>query len=328
MPMYLGLEEAAKRTGKRVHLIQAGKTPNEEVKKNFVAGARLYCPSVNAIFVPGDDPIMERDVWLASDVFVSLSDNIQETFGLTPVEGMAAGLPVVISDWDGYRDTVRHGVDGIAVPTLGTPPGMGDEFAFRWYMRVDSYDDYIGNTSQFTAVDVTATADAFTALIGDPGLRRRMGESGRARALQTYDWRVIIGAYHDLWRELAERRAKAPETVPRPQGKPFYPLRPDPFNVFASYPTKLLSADSVVTRAAGADEARLKQVCAVRMNVYAMKFMAPIAKTLELLQRLGAEGPLTVAAIVGKSTTTRERIMLHRTLCWLAKMGLVAIRTP
>jgi hypothetical protein len=105
-------------------------------------------------------------------------------------------------------------------------------------------------------------------------------------------------------------------------------LRPDPFNVFASYPTKLLSADSVVTRAAGADEARLKQVCAVRMNVYAMKFMAPIAKTLELLQRLGAEGPLTVAAIVGKSTTTRERIMLHRTLCWLAKMGLVAIRTP
>ena len=41
---------------------------------------------------------------------MSLADNIQETFGLTPVEAMAAGLPCVMSDWDGYRDTVRDGV--------------------------------------------------------------------------------------------------------------------------------------------------------------------------------------------------------------------------
>ena len=38
------------------------------------------------------------------DIFVSLSDNIQETFGLTPLEGMASGLPVVATDWNGYRD--------------------------------------------------------------------------------------------------------------------------------------------------------------------------------------------------------------------------------
>ena len=28
---------------------------------------------------------------------------------------MAAGLPVVVSDWDGYRDTVRDGVDGFRI---------------------------------------------------------------------------------------------------------------------------------------------------------------------------------------------------------------------
>ena len=45
-----------------------------------------------------------------ADVFVSPSDNIQETFGLSVIEAMASGLPVIVSDWDGYRDTVVDGV--------------------------------------------------------------------------------------------------------------------------------------------------------------------------------------------------------------------------
>ena len=47
------------------------------------------------------------ELWAAADVFLSLVDNIQETFGITPLEAMAAGLPVVASDWDGYRYTMR-----------------------------------------------------------------------------------------------------------------------------------------------------------------------------------------------------------------------------
>ena len=31
---------------------------------------------------------------------------------------MAAGVPVVVSDWDGYRYTVNDGVEGFRVPTL------------------------------------------------------------------------------------------------------------------------------------------------------------------------------------------------------------------
>ena len=49
--------------------------------------------------------------------FISLSDNIQETFGLTIIEGMAAGKPVIATDWDGYRQTVRHGDTGFLIPT-------------------------------------------------------------------------------------------------------------------------------------------------------------------------------------------------------------------
>ncbi len=42
----------------------------------------------------------------AADCFVAVSDNPQETFGLSVVEAMAAGLPVIASDLDGYKDTV------------------------------------------------------------------------------------------------------------------------------------------------------------------------------------------------------------------------------
>ena len=31
---------------------------------------------------------------------------------------MAAGIPVVVSDWDGYRYTVTDGVEGFLIPTL------------------------------------------------------------------------------------------------------------------------------------------------------------------------------------------------------------------
>ena len=64
-------------------------------------------------FVDGRDPHMRHSVWHAADLFVSPSDSIQETFGLAVLEAMACGLPVVASDWDGYRDIVDDGQTGL-----------------------------------------------------------------------------------------------------------------------------------------------------------------------------------------------------------------------
>ena len=70
-------------------------------------------------------PACLPSLYAASDVFVSPADSPSESFGLTIVEAMACGRPVVASDWDGYKDTVRHGEDGFRIPTYAPPPGDG-----------------------------------------------------------------------------------------------------------------------------------------------------------------------------------------------------------
>jgi glycosyltransferase involved in cell wall biosynthesis len=79
----------------------------------------------------------------AADLFISLADNIQETFGLTPVEAMAAELPVLVTDWDGYRETVRDGMDGFRIPTWMPPPTFGQDLAVGYALGLLSYDQYV-----------------------------------------------------------------------------------------------------------------------------------------------------------------------------------------
>ncbi|WP_230534085.1 glycosyltransferase family 4 protein [Microvirga roseola] len=115
-PMYLALERLAARHS--LVLIECGWTANDQIAQAFAEARATLCPSVRAITLDGRLPEARAKAWGAADIFCSLSDNIQETFGLTPIEAMASGLPVVVSDWDGYRDTVRDGVDGFSIPTL------------------------------------------------------------------------------------------------------------------------------------------------------------------------------------------------------------------
>ena len=156
-----------------------------------------------------------RTAWASADVFCSLSDNIQETFGITPIEAMAAGLPVVVSDWNGYRETVRDGIDGFRIPTLMSPAGLGDDLAASYALGIDIYDRYCGYACMMVAVDVEAVASAFWRIVASEDLRRRMGEAGRRRVRDTYDWAAIIPRYEELWAELAERRKAAPAVQER-----------------------------------------------------------------------------------------------------------------
>lgn len=322
LPMYLGLQAAAESAAARVHLILAGWFANDAIRDEFISAAQAYCPAVKVAIVDGRDATIRAGIWFAADIFTSLSDNVQETFGLAPIEAMAAALPLVVSDWDGYRDTVRHGVDGFCAPTHMPPPGLGGDLAWRHYTGIDSYDRYIGHVSQTTSVDIAACKEAYIALIGQPELRRRMGEAGRRRAREVFDWRVVIAAYQALWQDLAERRRGGREYAPLSPGAPAHPLREDPYAVFADYPTAAFDVADEVELVAGAEAGQLTRLRGQGMNTFAAAVLGDAADCEALLDRLETLRRCTVEQLLAGFPPDKRRV-LHRTVGWLAKVGLV-----
>lgn len=345
LPMYLGLQQAAQglagRLGKgvRLHLVESGWHANDWIRDGFAEAQKALMPDVRCHLVDGREPEARRGIWHAADLFCSLSDNIQETYGLTPVEAMAAGLPVVASDWDGYRDTLVHGETALLVPTVLPAAEAGIPFAERHEDGRDSYDHYCAQTSLVTAVDVPATSEALTALLADRQRRAAMGAAGRARALALYDWRVVIGRYQELWAELAAiRRSPAAGTaaiadpisagtaVPDPaaDGLPPHPLRANPFHLFGHYATRSLGPDSRL-RLVETPPATAERVAGLRMNRLDNRAAHPSPLTLRLLARLQAAGEAGIAhAALLAEFPPGERRAVAMGVGWLLKTGLIA----
>ena len=131
------------------------------------------------LLLDGENLALGERAWAAADIFVSMADNHQETFGLTPVEAMACGLPVIASDWNGYRDTVRHGETGWLVPSHQPAQGMSRELA-RYALGGHDYDSFVGRLMQEVVIDPAALVVALERLIGDPAAAAPAGGSGPA----------------------------------------------------------------------------------------------------------------------------------------------------
>jgi glycosyltransferase involved in cell wall biosynthesis len=325
LPMYQALQAACVATGKKVALVQVGWFANDAIKRAFVQGARALCPAVKNLFLDGRKPEVRAAAWKGADVFCSLSDNVQETFGLTPVEAMAAGLPVVASDWDGYRGTVEHGVTGFLVPTTMPKAGAGAELMQRYFMGQDTYDQYIGHVSQCIAVDAVATARAFENLIKSPELCRKMGEQGQQRARREFDWRAIIHSYQQLWAELGERRRHA-ATSGRGQLPDGIPLRRDPFDVFSHYPTVILQSSTQVAVSGSDPRQAWRRLAGLKLQSFSRHTFAADGKVDEMLGALlnaGAKGLAMSELLAGAPRD--ELAILERTVGWLLKMGVIRL---
>lgn len=329
VPMYLAMERAAQVTNAKVHLIQAGWFEDQQQELAFKNAANLLCPTVNSIFIDGRQPQVREHIWSgirsAADVFVSLADNIQETFGLTPIEAMASGLPVVVADWDGYKDTVRHEVDGFRIPTVMPPPGSGLDFAATYNDDSLNYSTYIGHISLMTAVDIDACTQALVALFTQPELRQRLGENGRQRAHDVYDWSRVIAAYETLWQELAEIRAKAITIAPLTPGKPAYPLCDDPFRILAHYPTQSLNQDMVLGLGSMAAPEKLQVLRTTWMTNFGADKRSPTPMIDAMLAAIAQEGSLTVGEILRRfaGSELAPVVYLSRTLVYLLKFDVL-----
>ncbi len=89
----------------------------------------------------------------------------EESFSLVIAEAMAVGLPVVATDVGGVAESVVDGITGFVVP----------------------------------AGDGMRLVDAIVRILGDPPLGRRLGDAGRARALECFSPATQVGKIEALF---------------------------------------------------------------------------------------------------------------------------------
>ncbi|AGW15157.1 glycosyltransferase family 4 protein [Megalodesulfovibrio gigas] len=182
------------------------------------------------------DAARKQACFLAADCFISPADSIQETFGLTLLEAGLAGLPVIASDFDGYRDLIVPEETGILVPSIGFPPSP-DLDALGQVLPDDALHLLLG---QQTVVDVPALALALGRLYADRELGGRLGRAGRERVLREFAWPAVIARYCAVW--------EAQWRTPEPAGDAAHPLHFPYARLFAGHPSHHLDDATPVRR--------------------------------------------------------------------------------
>jgi glycosyltransferase involved in cell wall biosynthesis len=249
LPLFLAMELAAGEVaafgGGKLHLVLCGQFREPQWEAIYQTAAAALMPSCGYHTLDGGNPDDRKATLSGGNIFVFPIDNLQETFGLAPIEAMAAGLPVIVTDWDGMKDTVTPEV-GFRIPTELPRAGLSTYVSQRFLGGTDAYVQYLSQMSAMTPFDVAACARALVTLATDPDLCARMGAMGRARAQALYDWRVIIPQMQDLWGEQAAMLAHARKT-PNPSFAPrdpaLIPVGPAVEEMFAAYPTRRAAPD-------------------------------------------------------------------------------------
>ncbi|HEY0818751.1 MAG TPA: glycosyltransferase family 1 protein [Rhizobacter sp.] len=122
-----------------------------------------------------------RRYYAAADVFVTTP--WYEPFGITPLEAMACGTPVVGSDVGGIRYSVRDGETGFLVPPH----------------------------------DPAALAQRLAQLYVNPTLARAMGRAGIRRARALFTWEKVAQQLAVVYEDTCRHRSPALVPPPRPR---------------------------------------------------------------------------------------------------------------
>ena len=235
-PSYRVLQRSAQRLGKPIWVVECGPDDTPEQGRHFLDLQKL-CPDLRFLRLGGSSHVPEdikRKALIACDLVLSLVDNIQETFGLSIAEAMAAGRPVVASDWDGYRDLIRNGIDGYLVPSCWHEQANHVSFPLGW-MQKNEFSNFpfiSGSLAQLVQLDLEAAEAAVSTLLCDPKLSLAMGNAARCRALEQFHPNRVMLRYRELFSHLTDLRLSSENTTSEVLSPP---LRFDPVRCFANY---------------------------------------------------------------------------------------------
>jgi Glycosyl transferases group 1 len=84
------------------------------------------------------------DLYNIADLVINMTLHHDENFGLSQVEAMACGTPVIGTNWGGLKDTIVDGETGYKVSTMVTDSGI----KFNWWEAVEKIVTLLNNDSE------------------------------------------------------------------------------------------------------------------------------------------------------------------------------------
>jgi hypothetical protein len=282
-------------------LILAGNVQSEEYFSILQLWIQILGLKERVFIFKTPSESLKKGLFRAADFFVSIADNPQETFGLSLVEAMSAGLPLLVSDYNGYKELCTPDV-GIRIPTswVKTPslstlsPILDPAMLHR-------------QLAQSLALDNRFLRKSLLRLFCDEELRKQLGSASRTRFLSLYHTPVVIAKLEEMWNRLKR------EYIPPKPSKSIMEM--DYFGAFSHYPTSWLSPEislqdsefSLWWKKQGADYPTL-----TGMFMWVRK---------EWMEWIWARVPCTVHELEQEWQEDIER--LHYTIQWMRKQDLL-----
>jgi glycosyltransferase involved in cell wall biosynthesis len=257
-------------------------------------------------------------IYAASDIFLSPADNLQETFGLTVLEAMAAALPVVASDWNGYKDLVIPNQTGFRVPTYWIPYDNGLSYMntvlnFWWQDHLQ--------TAQSVAVDTDALTRYVARLVNNKQLRLRLGNNAKELVAAEFSWNKLIPRYEALWR----RMLKISKVATPVKKKEIFLI--DYLKSFGHYPTKILNSHTLVQiTESGRDFLKSKRL--VSFIPESLTGLLSLRVIFILLSFAAGRKVITIATLqreTGRFFNEQLPSQTQYAIAWMLKKGLLSL---
>ena len=301
----------------KVVLLECGQYPNEGTASAYQQ-LKSGFPNFDRYIYGGGRIATELEKWrtlAAADVYIALSDNLQETFGLSLQEAMLAELPLIVSDWNGYRDSIEDGKTGFLIPTKDVLQELvQDPLESSFYAGHIDYDSWIGIASMGVYIEHELIANSLNKLMNNQDLAAKMGHASLQFYKSKHIPEVISQEYRRLWARLAEKRNEAKLHKRFASGR-----APCMRRLFQSYSSSPLKASSIRIT----DRAAVVSLLKAKMTSELMHLITG-SKTPEAIDIFQDNEIISIEDLCGRGFDDHQS---RRLIALLLKYGLASIVT-